>query len=80
MVLEIFITFNKLEHSWKYNGVVQREKPEIFNAFIHNVEKWPNILLKSCGVNTAKFLKYVLPFFNIRNERVKITLLKINRI
>lgn len=27
---------------------------------------------KSCRVNIAKFLKYVLPFFNIMYERVKI--------
>ena len=26
---------------------------------------------KSCGVNTARFLKKVWPFFNIMNERVK---------
>ena len=25
------------------------------NHFFHNAEKWPNILLKSCGVNTARF-------------------------
>ena len=31
----------------------------------HDAEKWPKILLKSCGVNTARFLKYVWPFFNI---------------
>ena len=36
-----------------------------FNPLLHNVEKWPNILLKSCGVNTARFLKYAWPFFNI---------------
>ena len=30
-----------------------------FNPLLHNVEKWPNILLKSCGVHTARFLKYV---------------------
>ena len=27
-----------------------------------NDEKWSYILLKSCGVNMAKFLKYVWPF------------------
>ena len=26
--------------------------------------------LKSCGVNTARFLKYVWPFYNIMHERV----------
>ena len=39
------------------------------NPFMHNVVKWPNILEKSCGVNTAKFSKYVWPFYNIMNEK-----------
>ena len=30
-----------------------------------------NILWKFCGVNTAKFLNYFWPFFNIMYERVK---------
>ena len=38
---------------------------------MHNVVKWPKILLKSCGVNTARFLKYVTSFYNIMHERVK---------
>ena len=40
------------------------------NPFMHNVVKWPNILQKSCDVHTARFLKYVWPFYNI-HERVK---------
>ena len=28
-----------------------------FNPFMH-VVKWPNIFQESCGVNTARFLKY----------------------
>ena len=32
--------------------------------------------LKSCGVNTARFLKYVWPFYNIMHERVKKSELK----
>ena len=35
------------------------------NPLFHNIEKWSNILLKSCGVYTVRFLKYVWPFFNI---------------
>ena len=31
--------------------------------------------LKSCGVNTARFLKYVWPFYNIMHERVKYLIL-----
>ena len=38
---------------------------------MHNVVKWPNILSKSWGVNTARFLKYVWPFYNM-HERVKV--------
>ena len=38
---------------------------------MHNVVKWPSILQKSCGVHTARFLKYVWPFYNIMHERVK---------
>ena len=33
---------------------------KLFNPFMHNVAKWPNILLK-----------YVWPFYNIMHERVK---------
>ena len=43
----------------------------LFNPFMHNVVKWPNILLKSCGVHYSRFLKYVWPFYNIMPERVK---------
>ena len=42
-----------------------------FNPFMHNVVKWPNILLKSCGVHTAILIKYVWLFYNIMYERVK---------
>ena len=38
---------------------------------MYNVIKWANILYKSCGVTTARFLKYVWPFNNIMHERVK---------
>ena len=34
---------------------------------VENVENWP----KSCGVNRARFVKYVWPFFNIKYQRVK---------
>ena len=40
---------------------------------MQNIEKRPSILQKSCGVNAAKFLKYVWPFFNIILERVQLT-------
>ena len=38
---------------------------------MYNVEKWPKLFLKSCGVNTAKFLRRVWPFFKIMHEMVK---------
>ena len=41
-----------------------------FNPFMHKIIKWPNILKKSCSVYTARFLKYVGPFYNIMHERV----------
>ena len=44
------------------------------DPFMHNVVKWPNILLKSSGVNTARFLKYVWPFYKIMYERVNVVL------
>ena len=37
---------------------------------MYNVEKWSSILLKSCVVHTARFLKYVKPFFYIMHEKV----------
>ena len=33
-----------------------------YYPFIHNVRKLLNILLKSCGVHTARFLKQIWPF------------------
>ena len=44
----------------------------LFNPFMHNVVKWSNILSKPCGVHTARFLKYVWPFYNITHEKVKL--------
>ena len=37
---------------------------------MYNVVKWSSILQKSCSVYTARFLKYVWPFYNIMHERV----------
>ena len=37
---------------------------------MHHVVKWPNMLSKSCDVNTARLLKYVWPFYNM-HERVR---------
>ena len=43
----------------------------IFKCFMHNAEKWPNMLYKFCVALTAKFLKYVRPFFNVMHGKVK---------
>ena len=32
-----------------------RKKINVVNTFMRNVEKWPNILLKSCGVSPPDF-------------------------
>ena len=42
----------------------------VLNRFMHNVKKSSNILYRSCGVHTIRFLKYVWPFFNIIYETV----------
>ena len=52
------------------NNIFSMFLKQVFNTFMHNVAKWSNILQKSCGVNTARFLKYVWPFYNM-HERVK---------
>ena len=38
---------------------------------MHNIDKWPNTLWKSCGALNTNFLKYVWQLFNIIYERVK---------
>ena len=58
--------------SFRY-GLINKSNNTKFlniNPFM-DVVKWPNILLKSCGVNTAKFLKYVWPFFNVIMKGLK---------
>ena len=40
------------------------------NPFTH-AEKPPNIPQKTCSVQNARFFRYVWPFFDIMNERVK---------
>ena len=37
---------------------------------MYTVVKWPNILLKFCGVHTARFLKDASAFYNTMYERV----------
>ena len=38
---------------------------------MHNFVKRRNTLSKFCCVNTARFLKYVWPFYNILHEGIK---------
>ena len=50
--------------------IVERTFPEtLINPFKHNVERWPDILLKTCS---AKFFKVFSTFFNIKHERVEV--------
>ena len=49
------------------NGILVKD----INPFMGKVIKRPNILRKSCGVHTARFLKNVWPFYNIIHEIVK---------
>lgn len=37
-----------------------------------NIKKWPNMFLKSCVTNTARFLKYDWSFFNGIKEKIKL--------
>ena len=38
-------------------------------------QKWPEKLQKSCDAHTARFLKYVVSFFNSMHERLNAGLL-----
>ena len=40
------------------------------DPFIYNVEKWSNIILKSCSVNNARFLMNACPFFSIMKGKL----------
>ena len=50
------------------------------NPFMHNVVKWPNILKKFCTVHTARFLKYVWPFYNMQKKAKLHQLIKRNHL
>ena len=58
-ILSLMLTMNGVQRSIQH-----------LHLFMHNVEKWLNMLKKSCGVSTAGFLQYVWPFFNIIHEKV----------
>ena len=52
---------------------IRKKRPKIsVNRFIHNDEKWSNILLKFCGVQTTRLLKCVWPFFIFNNRKIKV--------
>ena len=58
--------------SWLWRGFwLQRIWSVNFNSFMHNVEQWQNILQKSSGFYTARFLKHVWQFFIIMHESVE---------
>ena len=65
----VFQFSDQLDHSHNWSKCLNKYN---FNPLFHNVENWPNILLKSCGVNTARFFKYVWSLFNIMKQRVNV--------
>ena len=64
--------FNYFKHLRSFCVIIHGSFEIIFRIriylFMHSV-KWPNILLKYCGVHTARFFKCVWPFYNML-ERV----------
>ena len=73
LVLQPLMFFFSGECSREYEFKMSKNLRSIFfsdkllgvNLLFHNVEKWPNILEKYCGVDTARFSKFVWLFFNI---------------
>ena len=60
---------------WKilqYMGTWARNRLSLFNPFTTEVEKLLIMLLKFCGVNTARFSSYVWLFFLISCMKVLI--------
>ena len=63
----------------KYNDISLKRSDNFhnsfFNIFMHNHEKWLNVLRTPCGVNIfnhmKRFLKYVCPCFNIMHGKGK---------
>ena len=49
-------------------SIIPKKNEILLTSFMYNVDKWPNILLKSCGIHTARFLMYFWLFFNIMYE------------
>ena len=39
---------------------------------MHNVVKWPNILQKFCGIDTARLVKYIWQFFEHYAQKGKL--------
>ena len=57
--MECFI-YNAIVNNTPNNGngnYCDKTVKKTSNPFMHNVVKWPNILLKSCGVNSARALQ-----------------------
>ena len=47
------------------------------NQFLHNAEKWSNILSISAGIQTQDFKKYIWQFFYIMMTRAKLYLSRV---
>ena len=55
---KIIIAIQDIRSKFKQRVTSQRIS-RFLNPLFYNDEKWPSVLLKFCGVNTARFLKYV---------------------
>ena len=65
LMLQVCKTFKEhvdLSHARKFKENSNGKATTCYH-FMHNVEKWPNILIKSYSVHIARFLKYLWLFY-----------------
>ena len=68
-MLDFMGNFTYVLYQWSPSQLSSQDNQiHWINSFMHNVVKWPNILLKFLIFKTT--LKYVWPFYNIIHERV----------
>ena len=64
------LTIRMMLTNFKQCSIFQLSATRRFLTPFMYVVKWPNILQKFYGVNIARLLKYVWPFYNIMYERI----------
>ena len=76
-VEQLTIRYTRNQHNEKYCSTKYMDSTLLYflikqtlTLFMHNVVKWLNLLLKSCGVHTSRFFKYVWLYFNIMLAKV----------